>query len=184
MFTQCANKAIVHFCISWTWHSSIPVISNKGKGLTRLSDGSSRTLKSVPSEFHVFASEPWREKLWQETDGSGRAVERQAWYKGIDPSCSQFHRVVQWLALVQSGTLVQRREVQAWYKGILRSCAGQKVARIMTKTSTKLIGKWYHRHFTTQICLFWSGSWSVPNQIERREGMFLQLIGFCCTHRD
>ena len=75
------------------------------------SDGSSRTLKSVPSEFHVFASEPWREKLRQETDGSGRAVERQAWYKGIEPSCSQFQRVVHWLlGVVQSGYLV-------WYCG-------------------------------------------------------------------
>ena len=87
------------------------VILNKGKCLTRPSDGSSRTLKSVPSEFHVFASasveQPWwwPEKLAQETVGSGRAVERQAWYKGIDPSYSQFHRVVQSRGLVQSGTL-------------------------------------------------------------------------------
>ena len=88
------------------WFSLIPVILNKGKGLTRLSDGSSRTLKSVPSEFHVFAGQPWSrtEKLGQETVGSGRAVERQAWYKGIDPSYSQFHRVVQSRGLVQSGT--------------------------------------------------------------------------------
>ena len=28
---------------------------------------------------------PWTEKVWQETVGSGRAVERQAWYKGIQP---------------------------------------------------------------------------------------------------
>ena len=83
------------------------VILNKGKCLTRPSDGSSRTLKSVPSEFHVFAGQPWSrtEKLGQETVGSGRAVERQAWYKGIDPSYSQFHRVVQSRGLVQSGTL-------------------------------------------------------------------------------
>ena len=80
------------------------------------SDGSSRTLKSVPSEFHVFASasveQPWwwTEKLAQETVGSGRAVERQAWYKGIEPSCSQFQRVVHWLlGVVQSGIV--------WYCG-------------------------------------------------------------------
>ena len=53
-----------------------------------------RSLFRVNSTF--LLGRLWTEKLRQETVGSGRAVERQAWYKGIEPFLArQFHRVVQ-----------------------------------------------------------------------------------------
>ena len=114
---------------SWTKFPQIAdvisVILNKGRGGLRRrgwSDGSSRTPKSVPSEFHVFAPAPaaaWSraQKSW----GKKESVAVARWrgrhgIKGSNLSCLlQFHR-----SLVQP--LVQWPEVQAWYKGILCSC--------------------------------------------------------------
>ena len=88
---------------------------------TSWSDGSSRTPKSVPSEFHVFAPAAAAWSRAQKSWGKKESVAVARWrgrhgIKGSNLSCLlQFHR-----SLVQP--LVQWPEVQAWYKGILRSC--------------------------------------------------------------